>query len=242
VLGSVARALVHQSPIPTLVLRQNEATALLSQANPASPLRTLVPLDGSPEAEAALGQAASLTSALATPGRGALHLSQVVKIFPTTAAEGFVSELNEEALQRASVYLSRVEERLHSEARDLRLSLTHSVELDSDVASALVDLAEHEKGEEIGVCHLIAISTHGRGDLERWVMGSITERLLTATKLPLLLRGFSAPGLAAGARWFSPSPVRFSGRSPGFFQWDRVSGHACQPVASRFPGQDHPTH
>lgn len=187
VLGSVARALVHQSPIPTLVLRQNETTALLSQAHPASPLRTLVPLDGSLLAEAALGPAAFLTSALAAPGQGALHLSQVVKIFPTTAAEGFVSELNEEALQRASVYLSRVEERLHSEARDLRLSLTHSVELDSDVASALVDLAEHGKGEEMGACHLIAISTHGRGGLERWVMGSITERLLTATKLPLLI-------------------------------------------------------
>lgn len=187
ILGSVARTLVHQSPIPTLVLRQNEASPSLSQADPARPFRTLVPLDGSLLSEAALGPAVSLTSALASPGLGALHLSQVVKIFSTTAAEGFVSELNEEALQRASVYLSQIEERLHSEARDLRLSLTHSVELDADVASALENLAEHGKGGGVGMCDLITISTHGRGGLERWIMGSVTERLLTATKLPLLI-------------------------------------------------------
>ena len=192
-LGSVAHALVHQCTRPVLVLRQDEASSSLARSERAGELRALVPLDGSPLAEAALRPAAYLTSALAAPGRGALHLSQVAKIFPTTADEGFISELNKEALQRAGAYLSQTQEHMHSEEKDLHLSLTHSVELASDVASTLMDLAEHGKdreektGEKSNPCDLIAISTHGRGGLERWVMGSVTERLLNTTKLPMLI-------------------------------------------------------
>ena len=193
VLGSVAHALVHQCTRPILVRRQNEASSALAHSKRVGSLRTLVPLDGSKLAEAALSPAASLTSALAAPGQGALHVSQVVKIFPTTADEGFLSELNEEALQRARTYLSQIQERGLSAEKDRHLSLTHSVELASDVASALVNLAERGKhseertGEEINPCDLIAISTHGRGGLERWVMGSVTERLLNTTRLPMLI-------------------------------------------------------
>ena len=38
-----------------------------------------------------------------------------------------------------------------------------------------------------GGCDLIAISTHGRSGLERWVMGSVTQRLLDTTRLPMLI-------------------------------------------------------
>ncbi len=65
-----------------------------------------------------------------------------------------------------------------------RLALTSSVEVASDVASALLGVAE-QAGP--GGCDLIAISTHGRDGLERWVMGSVTERLLNTTRLPMLI-------------------------------------------------------
>ncbi len=194
VLGSVAHALVHQSTVPILVLRQGETPSALAPTDSAGPIHTLVPLDGSPLAEAALRPAAYLTAALAAAGQGTVHLSQVVKIFPTTTEEEFVSELNEEALQRARTYLSNVEEHQSSEGKDLRLSLTHSVESASDVASTLLRLSEHGKvGEtredmrESNPCDLIAISTHGRGGLERWVMGSVTDRLLNTTKQSMLI-------------------------------------------------------
>jgi len=38
-----------------------------------------------------------------------------------------------------------------------------------------------------GGCDIIAMATHGRGGLERWAMGSVTERVLGATQLPLLV-------------------------------------------------------
>lgn len=96
-------------------------------------------------------------------------------------------------MQRARTYLARVTERLQTTAQDLnlRLSLTSSVELEKDVASALVNMAEPEiRGKETedgSGYNLIAISTHGRGGLERWVMGSVTDRLLTTSKLPVLI-------------------------------------------------------
>jgi nucleotide-binding universal stress UspA family protein len=49
-----------------------------------------------------------------------------------------------------------------------------------------VSLAEQGTAS-VGRCDLIVISTHGRGGLERWVMGSVTERILNATKLPMLI-------------------------------------------------------
>jgi nucleotide-binding universal stress UspA family protein len=34
---------------------------------------------------------------------------------------------------------------------------------------------------------LIAMTTHGRGGLERWLLGSVTERIIDGAKLPLLV-------------------------------------------------------
>jgi len=190
-LGSVAHALAHESPVPTFVLRESEPAPGLPGPNATRSLRALVPLDGSELAEASLTPAARLVAALAAPAKGALHLAQVVKPFATRAEEGFVNELNQETLQRAQAYLASVKERLQASERESELSLTSSVELESDVAGALVALAEYRgEGKEMGSsggCDLIAISTHGRHGLQRWVMGSVTDRLLNTTKLPVLI-------------------------------------------------------
>jgi nucleotide-binding universal stress UspA family protein len=188
VLGSVAHALVHQCTVPILVLRQDETPSSLTPLDAAGSFHTLVPLDGSPLAEAALRPAAHLTAALAATGQGALHLSQVVKIFSNPAEEESGSPLNEEALQYARTYLALAQERLSSVEKDLRLSLTYSVESASDVASALLRQAEHGMSEGENTSYdLIALSTHGREGLERWVMGSVADRLLNTTKLPMLI-------------------------------------------------------
>ena len=51
--------------------------------------------------------------------------------------------------------------------------------------------AEQRKGAEgsdtSDTCSMIAMATHGRGGLVRWAMGSVTERVLAATTLPLLV-------------------------------------------------------
>jgi nucleotide-binding universal stress UspA family protein len=190
-LGSVAHQIAHHSPVPVLVLREGQAAPLLSQTHAARPLCALVPLDGSPLAETALLPAANLVAALAAPSEGALHLTQVVKIFTADANEGFVRELNQEALERAKTYLASMQARLPELVQGLNLSATWSVALDNDVADALIGTGENgEKAVEAGGfsgSDLIAMSTHGRGGLERWMMGSVTERVLSASRLPLLI-------------------------------------------------------
>ncbi len=190
-LGSVARTLINESVVPTLVVRGSEPAMLLADPSTTRPLCALVPLDGSELAQAALVPAAYLVAALAAPAQGELHLAQVVKPFQAEAAEGFVSELNEEAKERARSYLARESEHVQTLTKNPRLSIGWSVIDGEDAASALVSLAEqgHEGTEAAGMSNydLIAISTHGRHGLERWMMGSVTDRLLTNTKLPMLI-------------------------------------------------------
>ncbi len=196
VLGSVAQKIAHHCPVPVFVLREGKLLPLESPPDAARHLTALVPLDGSALAEAALIPAANLVAALAAPARGALHLTQVVKQLSTTADAGFITQLNEETVERAKAYLMSVKERLQPRLKDCKLTITWSVALDADAADAIIGTAEqreqqegsdsHDKSGSYG-CDLIAMSTHGRGGLERWVMGSVMERVLGATKLPMLI-------------------------------------------------------
>src|SRR5437660_1174517 len=79
----------------------------------------------------------------------------------------------------------------HSSQADLNLVMTWSVAVDTDVASAIIRLAENgEDAQGAGVfggCDVIAMATHEYSGLQRWAMGSITQRVLGATGLPLLV-------------------------------------------------------
>jgi len=196
VLGSVAQKIAHHCPVPVLVLREGRPLIPESRPDSVHHLTALVPLDGSPLAEAALVPAANLVAALAAPAPGALHLTQVVKQLSTTADEGFIIQLNEETVERAKAYLMSVKEHLQAGLKDRKLTITWSVALDADAADAIIGTADqreqqegsdsHDKSGSYG-CDLIAMSTHGRGGLERWVMGSVMERVLGATRLPMLI-------------------------------------------------------
>jgi nucleotide-binding universal stress UspA family protein len=123
--------------------------------------------------------AANLVAALAAPNQGVLHLAHVV------------THVGDEAQQSAKKYIAGVTEQLQQKLKNLNLSITWSLLRDRDIAGAIVDLTEHGEGitkvEQIYGCDLIAMSTHGRGGLERLIMGSVTERVLHATKLPMLI-------------------------------------------------------
>lgn len=192
VLGSVAHRLVHQSTIPVLVL--NEHADMLLRSDAKLPFCSFVPLDGSLLAEKAILPAAHLAAALGGPNRGAVHFAQVVRLYPTTTAGSAVDEFNERNLENARAYLVQLVDRLQTAMKDLKLSFSWSIACEkgnTDVATTLLNMAEHgERGKEaadIGDGNIIVISTHGRDAVERWVMGSVTERLLNSTKLPMLI-------------------------------------------------------
>ena len=194
VLGSVAQRVVHHAAVPVLLVHQQGPLPAL---NAARPLCALVPLDGSGPAEAALAPAVALVGALAPQGQGILHLVQVVP-FPLSVEQGPgllhspEARAREAALEEARDYLCRIAEQLQREplAR-FQVQITWAAMADKDVAGALLDLVEHNKSVQdvrrADYFDLIAMATHGHGGLRRWVMGSITERILSVSKLPLLV-------------------------------------------------------
>ena len=95
------------------------------------------------------------------------------------------ANLELERIEQASqAYLtSRMEHMQQGTMGHLKLALTASVEAGNDVAGAIMETGERTENG----CGLLAMSTHGRSGWGRWVIGSITERVLHSTKLPLFV-------------------------------------------------------
>jgi nucleotide-binding universal stress UspA family protein len=184
-LGGVAQKIIPHSCVPVLVLRDGGPMLSTQSAH------ALVALDGSPLSETVLEPTIALLVALAPVTQKVLHVMRVVDL-PVTygkfrADAHFDLAVREEAKREAHRYLATIAQRLlegNKEAYDL--TVTTSVTVDPDVAEALTKTAEEEA--EIGDrFDVIAMATHGRGGLQRWLMGSVTERVLHSTKLPMLV-------------------------------------------------------
>jgi nucleotide-binding universal stress UspA family protein len=151
-------------------------------------------LDGSLRAKAALTPAAYLATALAGSTQGTLHLVRVVN--PAPEVGEVECEEREHILHKAKRYLGSTTQHLREglvapAIAAQKLTITWSVVVDTDPAEAIVRVAENGEDAEgagiFGGCDVIAMATHGRTGLQRWAMGSVTERVLNATKLPLLI-------------------------------------------------------
>ncbi|TMD67655.1 MAG: universal stress protein [Chloroflexi bacterium] len=190
VLGSVAEYVVRHASLPVLLLQEGNASDVDLHPETERPVRALVPLDGSFLAKAALEPAALLISALTAPARGTLHLTRVVKP-EKTATEEEQKNPRYKAERYLRVIADQVREELlaRSEAPDLRI--TWSVAVHQDAAEGIIDVAENGElagGDDVsGSYNVIAMATNGRSGLQRWVMGSVTEGVLTKTRLPLLV-------------------------------------------------------
>jgi nucleotide-binding universal stress UspA family protein len=185
VLGSVAQKIVRHSPASVLILREGGMVPGATQSGVLHALRVMVALDGSPLSEESLRPAAELAVALSPAGQAALHLTRVLHL-PTGHEH---DALTEQALKDAKDYLGNIGQCLREGVyADLHLHVSWSVAIDTDIAGRLIKIAEGEEGLAGGAgCDVIALATHGRGGLQRWTMGSVTERVLGATKLPLLV-------------------------------------------------------
>lgn len=192
VFGSIAQQAVRHSPVPVLVL--NEHGVLLPEPDATHPLRIHVALDGSALSEAALEPAAQLLAAWTPPqAQGELHLIRVVDVPPVygkfRSQAYFTDSLLEDVRQEAKTYVKAVADRLREESlAGHKLTVTSGVSVSTDVAGTIIKLAGYaEDAEHTRGYNLIAIATHGRSGLQRLVMGSVTEHILGATKLPLLI-------------------------------------------------------
>lgn len=192
-LGSVADKVVRQSPVPVLVLREHCPDML--STNKLQVFRALVTLDGSPLAETALEPAVALTNALSPSEYGAMHLLRVVDV-PTVEGKwkgqaNIGIDMQKEAKEDAAEYLMTMIKKLQTGMDSgIPLKLTASVVTDIDVAGAIIREAEGVENTAASGTNgyaFIALSTHGRGGVERWVAGSVAERVLHNTQLPILI-------------------------------------------------------
>jgi nucleotide-binding universal stress UspA family protein len=174
-LGSVADKVMRMSSKPTLLVRPPEdgQTVGLTALR-----RLLVPLDGSAMAEAAIAPAARLAQATGAK----LQLVRVEPWLSTTAAYAMdgvyvpdLSTLEDEARQAAQEYLDTAS-----------LQVPSGVECQSVVLRGLVNmLLEPYIKENID---LVVMSTHGRGGLARFVIGSNADNLVRAGVPALLIK------------------------------------------------------
>jgi nucleotide-binding universal stress UspA family protein len=193
-LGSVAQKIARHSPIPVLVLRES-GTEPGGTPRESSSVRALVTLDGSVLAKAALEPAAQLVVALSSPHAGALHLLRVVKplAFDEKKADAeSIQHMQEQARHTATTYMQSIARHLREgPLGKLNLTVTWSVMPGEDVAETIVQAGEigedAGRGTTPGRSDLMAMATHGRTGLQHWVLGSTTERVLGATRLPLLV-------------------------------------------------------
>lgn len=190
-LGSVAEKVARNTLVPVFIVRENEPLHTHKNSAGGNVVRALVPLDISPRSQDALVPAAELVAALSTSSQGALHLAQMVvtkEMANRSEREGLLHTAEQNL---ASVGQSIREGLVARFGPDLHPALSWSVSLTDDIAEGIVRVAENGEeraaGGNVAACDLIALTTHGSGGLYKWPVGSIAERVLHATSLPILI-------------------------------------------------------
>jgi nucleotide-binding universal stress UspA family protein len=150
------------------------------------PKKILIPLDGSKLGEAALHYVEELIVALSAEQKVEVTLIRVVAPTPRRSASsnGGYFPLTEEEIEPikkdALNYLNQAGEGLRSKGATVKCKVEV---IQTGVSSA----EEIIKAEGDMNADLVAMSTHGRRGLSRWVFGSVTEKVLRAGNVPILV-------------------------------------------------------
>jgi nucleotide-binding universal stress UspA family protein len=198
--GNVADDLVHRTGVPLLVTPDVEDDPGWS-VDPL-PRHILVALDGTPLAEQVL------PAALTLAGRAGAEITllRVAEPIPVPAVDPAVAPaaaydagLVEQQQTVAAAYLSRVAARLRGD--DARLRVRTRVLIDAEPAEAIcgyLRLHARRPGEVVvegadRPVDLVAVATHGREGLARLLLGSVADRVLQHTPIPILLQRAATP-------------------------------------------------
>ena len=173
-LGSVADQLVRSLEVPMLVIRPTEGAV-----PPAEVAEILVALDGSRRAEAALPPAMAMAGLL----RARLTLLQAVAPVPvmvdapTPFAGSFDEGLSSLRRNEAKDYLKDIAAQVTSGGVEARPTAVLA-------ANPLEAIRAAAQASGVG---MIAVATHGRSGLRRLVLGSVADKLIRTSELPVLV-------------------------------------------------------
>ena len=178
-LGNIAAKVLRAANKPVLLVRK-EAPAVALQRKKGLLAKILVPLDGSKVAERIVPHAEELAR-----GMGAeMILFQAYQTFlgvisgeamVTMSAEE-IREVNHHREEDAKAYLRTIAGTL----RETGLSVTEVI-VPGDPAEAILSYSESNAVD------IITMSTHGLSGIKRWVFGSVTDKVLHAGDMPVLV-------------------------------------------------------
>lgn len=139
----------------------------------------LVPLDGSALAEQVLPHVMALA---ASQGTTTITLLRAIPPLFTSSVDysgmlaTTIADEQERLESEARLYLERIASRLRSEGFTVNIEISVM-----PPAEAIIDYAESRHAD------LIAIATHGRSGVSRWVFGSVTQKVVQAAPVPVLV-------------------------------------------------------
>ena len=137
--------------------------------------KILVPLDGSPLAEAVLPHAEALAKSE--------HAEIIILRVPTTPASEFMTRDPSVAAMIRKSELDVVEEYVHDKV--MLIEEAHikasGMTREGPVPEMILEVAEETHAD------IIAMSTHGRSGIQRWLMGSVADRIVNHAHVPVML-------------------------------------------------------
>ena len=149
--------------------------------------RILVPLDGSDLAEKALARAQGLASAFGS----SIHLLQVVSRRAEMEAGRWAGMTSPQAAEYSVDMARRAIEAEIARGREyvegIATQLTGAgITAQAAIREGAADekIIEYAKEQEID---LIVMSTHGYGGLRRFLLGSVTDRVVRSSDVPVLV-------------------------------------------------------
>lgn len=169
-LGSVADNVMRQAPCPVVLIRD----AVSTPVDAFTLRRILVPTDGSGLSRQAFGLAADL----AARAGAEIILLQVepyaLELYPDTGA--LAAEMTEVRREQVRQDLDILIRQMFP--RDLPVVPVVSV------GDPTVEIGVEARHRDVD---LIVMATHGYGGLRRWMLGSVADKVLHTTTLPVLL-------------------------------------------------------
>ncbi len=178
IFGSVADRVARTAPVPVLILRTPDEDA----DSHVVVARIVVPLDGSEIAARALPVAGDLAKQLAAPVHviravdAALALPMASGVFgagPVVDAD-VTDQIWEEAEAEARSTVTEAVSRLQAEGVDASGRIVNG--------SPFFAISE-----AIQPGDLLILTSHGRGGVRRWLLGSVAEKLVREANAPVML-------------------------------------------------------
>ncbi len=142
--------------------------------------RILVPLDGSALAEAILSQVIEL----AMLRRSEIVLLRVALAHATLVSDPVAAQVR--VIEEAQAYLAGIEANLVAQGLAIKSVVRYGHAAD--------EILDHARTGDVA---MIAMSTHGRGGIRRWALGSVAETVVRHAPVPVLLVRATGPAAAS---------------------------------------------